>query len=270
MRTWGLSALLVGGLVVGCAGGDNPGSDNFTFGGPDGGGNTSGMTGQADETVDEGPGTNGGSGQADGNDNADGVQCNDGDGDEYGDDCPAGPDCDDSDPGINPGAGETCDGIDENCDGEIDNGCECPDDGVSGACNTPTDLGAVEVGGSSLSVVGTIPQEGALDWYTVSFPAAARPGEGVPTLSFAINTGDAFAFDVVQNQCDAMGAPCTEGGDAMGTAVGLTSWTFEDSDPGCCTPPMDSMIAWPNQIYVRVYRTTMGASCDTYQLQASR
>ena len=79
-----------------------------------------------------------------------------------------------------------------------------------------------------------------------------------------------FVFDVVQNQCDAGGATCTMGGDAMNTAIGLTSWSFEDNDPGCCTPPMDSLVPWPNQIFIRVYRTTVGASCDTYQLQVSR
>nr|MCH9686789.1 hypothetical protein [Deltaproteobacteria bacterium] len=130
-------------------------------------------------------------------------------------------------------------------------------------------LGVVDVGGSALGVVGTVPQDGAIDWYTVSFPTMTRPGDGTPTLGFAINSGDAFAFDVVQNQCDAQGAPCTEGG-TSGAAVGLTSWSFDDSDPGCCAPPEDEMVPWPNQIYIRVYRTSVGASCDTYQLQATR
>ncbi len=57
------------------------------------------------------------------------------DGDGYGDDATAiescstptgyvllGGDCDDSDAGINPGATETCDGVDEDCDGVPDNG----------------------------------------------------------------------------------------------------------------------------------------------------
>src|SRR5690606_13158617 len=40
-------------------------------------------------------------------------------------------DCNDGDPQIKPGALETCDGVDQNCDGIIDNrpgGCDCIDD----------------------------------------------------------------------------------------------------------------------------------------------
>lgn len=266
MRSWApLCVLVIGTLGPGCAGGDNPAGDGYTFGGPGGGTGQPGMTSGGDETVDDsGPGGGPGNGS-----NADGVACNDGDGDDYGDGCAAGPDCDDSNPDVNPGASEACNGEDDNCDEMVDNGCECPEDGVSGACNSPSELGDVEVDGSSLSVVGNVPQESSADWYVVRFPTAARPGDGVPTLSFTINTGNAFVFDVFNAQCDTMGASCGEGG-MMGQAVALTSWNFEDSNADCCTPPMDSLQPWPNEIFVRVYRTSMGASCDTYQLEASR
>lgn len=55
------------------------------------------------------------------------VQCVDSDSDGYfsyaAGSCPQGNDCDDSDPEVNPGAEENCDGIDNNCDGRTDEGC---------------------------------------------------------------------------------------------------------------------------------------------------
>jgi len=49
------------------------------------------------------------------------VTCGDEDHDGY--DCRS--DCDDSDPAINPGAAEICDGLDNDCDGTIDEGFPC-------------------------------------------------------------------------------------------------------------------------------------------------
>lgn len=43
-----------------------------------------------------------------------------------GDGFDAGVDCNDNDPLVNPGATELCDGVDNNCNGEIDEGDVCP------------------------------------------------------------------------------------------------------------------------------------------------
>ncbi|TFH20310.1 MAG: hypothetical protein E4H03_12440, partial [Myxococcales bacterium] len=58
--------------------------------------------------------------------------CIDLDLDTYGVGCTSGPDCDDSNPATNPGAVEVCDGIDNDCNGIVDDGVA----GVGGACST--------------------------------------------------------------------------------------------------------------------------------------
>jgi MYXO-CTERM domain-containing protein len=71
-----------------------------------------------------------------------------------GDGTPNGPDCDDADPAIGPGAEELCNGVDDNCDGDTDEGCEGVDstggsdgDGDSGAAVDESDSGGSEAGG---------------------------------------------------------------------------------------------------------------------------
>ena len=48
------------------------------------------------------------------------------DGDGYPPVVCGGTDCDDSDPNVHPGAAETCDGKDDDCNGKIDDGATCP------------------------------------------------------------------------------------------------------------------------------------------------
>ena len=59
----------------------------------------------------------------------------DADGDDYVSQECGGNDCDDGNVSINPGATESCDGVDNNCDGTIDEGCGCLPVGVTCTAN---------------------------------------------------------------------------------------------------------------------------------------
>lgn len=267
--------------LLACAGGADIGGDKSSFGsgaegggsqgtGGTGGGNGSNPSGASDTNDDSNSGfvtsgldSSSGTGGGPGN-------CIDNDDDDFGDGCVAGDDCDDDNAEINPATMERCDEIDWNCDGEPSTGCECPDDGVGSNCNLPFDLGVLTAGGMKMGVVGNVPVENNFDWYQVSFPTDARPGEGTPTISFAINEGEQFVFDVLTDQCGAGGMACGNAGAPEGIAEGLTEFSFVDDDPGCCTEPMDALVPWPDLVYVRVYRTSAGSSCAAYQLQVSR
>jgi len=63
----------------------------------------------------------------------DGADIIDQDGDGYDADHAGGNDCDDTNASVKPGASETCDGIDEDCDSSVDEGTECYDDDGDGS-----------------------------------------------------------------------------------------------------------------------------------------
>lgn len=54
------------------------------------------------------------------------VECTDSDGDGYGSNCAAGPDCNDNNSSVHPGAIELCNGVDDDCDNSVDEGCTPP------------------------------------------------------------------------------------------------------------------------------------------------
>ncbi|MEZ4449627.1 MAG: hypothetical protein R3B09_09115 [Nannocystaceae bacterium] len=248
--------------------------------------------------------------------------------DQY-DDNKVGPDCDDNNKFVTVSdVVELCNGIAENCAGEIDplpaekmcvgEGdppphisqwiCDPPSPGVDGckigACadhyfdlNTKvpdgcecagTDyvnalevcgegpagkLGVVNVGDVLGDLpVGTVPildngiGNGAEDWYWVEFPEGNRPKNGTIQVSFAVNEGNDYRFQVFRNCGDMAfaGGLATQYG--AGAPPGL-EWSFRDNHD---VPAKSHTVAWPSKVFIRVFRVQHANTCNNYKLVITR
>ena len=147
-----------------------------------------------------------------------------------GDGSPASADCDDGDPAVHPGAEEICDGVDQNCDGEVDEGLLqagwVDGDGDGYGSGEPADACA--------GLEGTAAQDGDCD-------------DGDP----AVHPGAEEACNGVDDDCDGAaddGSPITWYPDADGDGYGVDEGAFtscgevtgaaavggdcDDADPG--------------------------------------
>jgi hypothetical protein len=160
----------------------------------------------------------------------------------------------------------TCNANAVDVDGSYANGCEVVDEGNGGSCGTATSLGSLGIGAAVNTLSSTIATAGGSDFFFVSFPPLGANGGGTPRIRFTRNDGSAFRFEVTSG-CPAAPLGCGSGG----TATNLQEWAFVDdqSIPG---PRQwtSRNVAWPSPIYVRVFRTTPGASAAQYQLTFTR
>jgi cysteine-rich repeat protein len=105
------------------------------------------------------------------------LTCIDNDQDGYGENCSPGPDCDDDNGAVNPGAAEVCDnGIDDDCNGQVDESCGVVIITTTGGGGGPTSLyvhgeGAFEPGSASATIT----------WHT-NKPATSRVVYGLEVV----------------------------------------------------------------------------------------
>ncbi len=150
-------------------------------------------------------------------------------------------------------------------------GCECQDTGGATPCGSATNLGSISPGSSTTSPMGNVPVAGQDDWYRVQFPPLNSPnlaGVGIPRILFTTNDGGVFRFEVQADGC----AGVLGCGSGAGSSTGLTDWSMVD-DQSTTGGPSDynlRSVAWPSQVYIRVYRTMAGLSCSHYQLSITR
>ena len=135
------------------------------------------------------------------------AQCHDLDGDGFEDDACGGLDCDDGDPAAYPGAGEQCNGADDDCDGVVDEGHVSADWYPDGDGDGYGDRAATPIP-HCLVVVGHVLNNGDCDDTDPAVhPAAVEQCNGVDddcdgALSTAEVDADGDGVSVCQGDCD--------------------------------------------------------------------
>jgi hypothetical protein len=245
-------------FIIACGGGnDDRNQPMFTSG-----------NGSGSETVDEG-GTNETSGSS--------MDAGDGD---PGDGDPGDGDPGDGDPGDgDPGDGDPGDGDPGDGDGDPN---ECMTDPmvVGSSCGQGSAYhGAYALGEMNtdmpLGIIMTADNgqgNGAEDWYQIDFPLDAnnpRPMGGMATISFAVNDGNDYRFEVFRD-CGAQAYGQGLASEFGANSPPLLEWSFNDILLGEEQAAYMDNVLWPTTVWVRVVRFQNDGECSTYQLQIIR
>ncbi|MDP3219044.1 MAG: MopE-related protein, partial [Deltaproteobacteria bacterium] len=157
---------------------------------------------------------------------------------------------------IRPPTPETCNLVDDDCNGVVDNG-------VTTTCATATALGTLNLG-TTLTASTYVPAPaGSEVWYRVAIPALYPSGtrlQGLGAPRITLTSADPTIQMEVRTSCG-VASSC-------GTT---TTWVFVDN-AGTADPQgyASRSVAWPDPAYVRLYRTAGATMCANFVVTATR